>query len=104
MHGGERRLCVVQATSESRSRQKTRDWQVAMKPGQRRKLAPDSWEALAEQVKASLRAKVEHSFLDMKQIFGYAKLRYRGLAKNRERLALLLGLSNLKRFHDFPAG
>ena len=73
------------------------EWQVAMKPGQRRKLEPDSPAAIGERVKASIRAKVEHPFLDVKGLFGYAKVRYRGLAKNRERLALLLGLSNLKR-------
>ena len=73
------------------------DWQVALKPGQRRKLEPESWEYLAEKDKASIRAKVEHPFLDVKRIFGYAKVRYRGLAKNREQLALLLGLSNLRR-------
>ena len=73
------------------------EWQVAMKPGQRRKLEPDSAEALREKVKASIRAKVEHPFLDVKQIFGYAKVRYRGLAKNTNRLALLLGLPNLRR-------
>ena len=73
------------------------DWQVAMKPGQRRMLAPDSVEAMAEKVKASIRAKVEHPFLDVKRIFGYAKIRYRGLSKNKNRLALLLGLSNLRR-------
>ena len=49
------------------------DWQVAMKPGQRRKLEPDSAEAVAEKVKASIRAKVEHPFLDVKQLYGYAK-------------------------------
>ena len=31
----------------------------------------------------------------MKQRFGYAKVRYRSLAKNRERLNLLFGLANL---------
>ena len=72
-------------------------WQVAMKPGQRRKLEPGSAQALEEKVKASIRAKVEHPFLDVKQLFGYAKVRYRGLAKNWERLALLLGLANLRR-------
>ena len=80
------------------------DWQVAMKPGQRRKLEPDSPEALAEKDKASVRAKVEHPFLDVKQLFGYAKVRYRGLAKNTERMALLLGLFNLKRAQTFMAG
>ena len=72
-------------------------WQVAMKPGQRRKLDPESTAALGEKVKASIRAKVEHPFLDVKRLFGYAKVRYRGLAKNTDRLALLLGLANLKR-------
>ena len=71
------------------------DWQVAMRPGRRRRLEPGSDEALAERYKASVRAKVEHSFLRVKRLFGYCKVRYRGLAKNRERLALLLGLGNL---------
>ena len=33
----------------------------------------------------------------MKRIFGYDKVRYRGLAKNRERRAALLGIANLMR-------
>ena len=71
------------------------EWRVAMRPGQRRKLEPGSEEALAEKVKASVRAKVEHPFLKVKCRFGYTKVRYRGLAKNMERLALLFGLGNL---------
>ena len=71
------------------------EWRVAMRPGRRRKLAPGSGEALAEKVKAQVRAKVEHPFLRLKRLFGYAKVRYRDLAKNAERLALLLGLGNL---------
>ena len=71
------------------------EWQVAMRPGKRRKLDPESAEALAEKNKASVRAKVEHPFLKVKRIFGYAKVRYRGLAKNTGRLALLFGLGNL---------
>ncbi len=66
-----------------------------MRPGRRRKLAPGSREALAEQAKAQVRAKVEHPFLRLKRLFRYAKVRYRGLAKNAERLALLFGLGNL---------
>ena len=72
------------------------EWRVAMRPGRRRKLVPGSREALAEQAKAQVRAKVEHNpFLRLKRLFGYAKVRYRGLAKNAERLALLFGLGNL---------
>ena len=42
-----------------------------------------------------MRARVEHPFLRLKRLFGYAKVRYRGLAKNTERLALLFGFGNL---------
>ena len=71
------------------------EWQVAMRPGRRRKLEPESEEALAERAKASVRAKVEHPFLRLKRLFGYGKVRYRGLMKNTQRLALLFGLGNL---------
>ncbi|CAI8013180.1 Transposase InsH for insertion sequence element IS5H [Geodia barretti] len=71
------------------------DWRVAMRPGKRRGLDPGSDEALLEKAKASVRAKVEHPFLRLKRLFGYGKVRYRGLAKNTERLALLFGLGNL---------
>ena len=80
------------------------DWQVAMRPGKRRKLEPGSEEAVAEKEKASVRAKVEHPFLKVKRIFDYGKVRYRGLAKNTQRLALLLGLGNLMTAEGQPAG
>ena len=72
-------------------------WQVAMRPGLRWQLAPGGEEAQAERRKASVRAKAEHPFLYVKRHFGYAKVRYRGLEKNRQRLALLLGFANLLR-------
>ena len=52
-----------------------------MKQGQRRRLVPDCWEAMAEKVKVLIRAKVEHPFLEVKKLFSYAKLRYRDLRK-----------------------
>ncbi len=62
------------------------EWRVAMRNGRRRKLEPGSEEALVEKLvekgKASVRAKVEHPFLKLKRLFGYGKVRYRGLAKN----------------------
>ena len=42
-----------------------------------------------------MQAKVEHPFLYVKRHFGYRKVRYRGFAKNTQRIALLLGFSNL---------
>jgi len=72
-------------------------WHIALGAGQRRKLARDSLEHLMEQCKSSVRAKVEHVFFYVKQMFEYSKTRYRGLAKNENRLALLLGFANLLR-------
>ena len=73
-------------------------WQVAMGPGLRWQPAPGSAEAQAERRKASVCAKAEHPFLlYVKRHFGYAKVRYRGLEKNRQRLTLLLGFANLLR-------
>ena len=73
------------------------DWQVALRPGTTAALgAPDSAAAEVEQRKASIRAKVEHPFLYVKRHFGYAQVRYRGLAKNRTRLCLLFGFANLR--------
>ena len=72
-------------------------WQVAMRPGLRRQLAPGSQAAQVERRKASVRAKAEHPYLYVKRHFGYARVRYRGLEKNRQRLALLLGFANLLR-------
>ena len=38
--------------------------------------------------KSRVRAKGEHPFLVLKRIFGFAKVRYRGIAKNAERLSV----------------
>ena len=99
LHGGETVVSCYAGYQGAHKREENLgwevDWQVAMRPGRHRNLAPGSEEALAEKLKASVRAKVEHPFLKVKRLFGYAKVRYRGLAKNRQRLALLLGLSNL---------
>ncbi len=75
-----------------------------MRPGLRRRLTEGSEDALAEKLKASVRAKVEHPFLYVKRHFGYAKVRYRGLGKNTQRLAVLLGFTNLIRAERYMAG
>ena len=71
------------------------EWATAMQPGRRRLLDKSGPEEAAERRKASVRAKVEHPFLYVKRHFGYDKVRYRGLAKNTQRIALLLGFTNL---------
>ena len=68
---------------------------VAMRPGLRRRLASDGEEVRREKNKASVRAKAEHPLFYVKRVFGYGKVRYRGLHNNGQRIALLLGLANL---------
>jgi hypothetical protein len=45
--------------------------------------------------KLQVRAKVEHPFLVLKRLWGFAKVRYRGLAKNANRAFAMLALANL---------
>jgi IS5 family transposase len=45
--------------------------------------------------KSSVRAKVEHPFRILKRVFGFDKVRYRGLAKNHYRLCTNFALVNL---------
>ena len=45
--------------------------------------------------KSRVRAKVEHVFGVIKNIFGFRKVRYRGLAKNLHRLEVTVALTNL---------
>lgn len=45
--------------------------------------------------KSRVRAKVEHVILVIKRIFGFSKVRYRGLAKNTNYLFVTCGLTNL---------
>ena len=45
--------------------------------------------------KSSVRAKVEHPFRILKRIFGFDKVRYRGLAKNHHRICACFALVNL---------
>ncbi|MCY4173312.1 MAG: IS5 family transposase [Cyanobacteria bacterium MAG CAR3_bin_5] len=101
LHGEEERVWGdagyqgIEKGEEHKDRQVA--WHVAMRPGQRRKLAREPVEKLMEECKSSVRAKVEHLFFYVKQMFGYKNTRYRCLAKNENQLALLLGFANLLR-------
>ena len=75
------------------------NWHVAMRPGKRKALDKSTpmgaIQDELEQVKARIRAKVEHPFRVIKRQFGHVKVRYRGLAKNTAQLHTLFALSNL---------
>jgi len=101
LHGEERRIFAdagyqgISKREEHSSREV--EWHIAMRPGKRRTLRKDSPEANREYIKASIRAKVEHPFRYIKRVFGYDKVRYRGLEKNTERLNVLAAFTNLLR-------
>jgi len=99
LHGKEERVLgdAGYRGIEKRDEHKDRDvkWYIAERPGRRRAMEPGSDEAWIEEFKASMRAKVEHPFYWVKRIFGYNKVRYRGLGKNRNRLCLLTAFANL---------
>jgi len=99
LHGEEQRVWGDAGYTgvEKRPEHQQRDvgWMIAMKRGQRQQLDEDSAEELIEQIMASTRAIVEHPFRYIKRVFGYDKVRYRGLAKNHERLHLLAAFTNL---------
>lgn len=73
-------------------------WHIAMRPSKRKALKGTPLGELLERIehtKASIRAKVEHPFHVVKNLFHHRKARYRGLAKNTAQLFSLFGFANL---------
>ena len=101
LHGEETRVWgdagYVGIDKREEHKDRNTDWFIACRPGKLRGLAKSSDARKTESIKAQVRAKVEHPFLYIKRIFGYSKVRYKGLAKNHNRLCLLAGFYNLIR-------
>lgn len=99
LHGEEERVWgdagYVGIEKREEHMQRDVNWFIAKRPGKLRGLTEDSIERQTEKIKAQVRAKVEHPFLWIKKMFGYSKVRYRGLSKNENRLYLLAGFYNL---------
>ena len=55
----------------------------------------DEVERVKNRTKSKVRARVEHSIGIIKRVFGFAKVRYRGLKKNTHRLLVTCALTNL---------
>jgi len=73
-------------------------WHVAEKRGRLKAMSQGPIKELTgqlEKLKASVRARVEHPFHVVKNLFGFRKVRYRGLAKNTAQLHTLFALANL---------
>ena len=52
-------------------------------------------ERMLNRAKSKVRARVEHVFAVVKRLWGFNKVRYRGLAKNATRAFVTLGLANI---------
>jgi IS5 family transposase len=63
----------------------------------------DKVEKAKNRTKSRVRAKVEHPFLVIKRVFGFARVRYRGLEKNAHRLFVMCALANLFMLRYRPA-
>ena len=55
----------------------------------------DEVERSKNRIKSKVRARVEHVFAVVKRLWGFNKVRYRGLAKNATRAFVALGLANI---------
>lgn len=74
------------------------EWHVAAKRSKVKALPEGPIKVLTqelEKLKAQIRAKVEHPFHVVKNLFGFRKVRYRGLEKNTAQLHTLFALANL---------
>jgi IS5 family transposase len=95
--GLEKRDEITDAQTEGRLR-KDIDWRIAMKRGQLQAMPEGPRKALYEwfeRRKAQVRAIVEHPFHIIKNLFGYRKVSYRGIAKNEARAKAHAALANL---------
>ena len=97
LHGGETRVWGDSAYAGQREvirehAPNARDF--THKKGCRNRPLSDD-EKAKNRTKSKVRAKGEHPFLILKRIFGFNKVRYRGLDKNANRLFVACGLVNL---------
>jgi IS5 family transposase len=60
----------------------------------------DEIERGKNRTKSKVRARVDHAIGIIKRVFGFAKVRYRGLNKNLHRLLVISALATL--FHGAP--
>ena len=88
----------VEKREEMAAHSQGMEWHVAAKRGQIKAMAEGAIKELTQQLeklKAQVRARVEHPFHIIKNLFRHRKTRYRGLAKNTAQLHSLFALANL---------
>jgi IS5 family transposase len=104
LHGAERAVFAdagylgVEKRAEIAAVYPAVEFQIAVKRGKLKALAEGAVKTLTleiEKIKAQVRARGEHPFHVIKNLFGHRKVRYRGLAKNLAQLQTLFALANL---------
>jgi IS5 family transposase len=95
----QRRFVLVRGKCRAAKSRVNREVQARFREGLEVKfLWPTRLDQVAKRkntTKSRVRAKVEHPFRILKRIFGFDKVRYRGLAKNHNRLCACFALVNL---------
>ena len=74
------------------------DYRINQRPGKRRSMADGparDWFCYMESQKSAVRSKVEYAFHIIKNMFGFSKVCYRGIAKNLNSLYMLAASANL---------
>ena len=97
LHGEERELYGDQAYWSEMHRvaaqQQGVRYRVNRRPAPGRRLNEN--QRRLNRLRSATRARGEHAFRVVKQLWGYSKVRYRGLAKNTARLFTMFALANL---------
>jgi transposase, IS5 family len=83
---------IINAPSSTKNQDKARDF--TNRKGFRNRGLTER-ECKKNSRKSSVRAKIEHAFLIIKRLFGFAKVSYRGMVKNGNRLFVVAALANL---------
>lgn len=75
----------------------TIDFRITRRPKSLPRVSDNAidWERYIDYRKSSIRSKVEHVFNIIKNRFGFKKVRYRGIAKNLNKLNILFASANL---------
>ena len=97
LHGDETRVWGDSAYGGQRERMLSKApfaQDFTNRKGTRNKPLSDA-ERARNRTKSKVRARVEHPFHVIKQVFGFTKVRYRGLMKNTSQLNMLCALTNL---------
>ena len=102
LHGEERRLYGDSAYRGEKPREQLKDIAPKAKDFTNKRAYKNrplnEADKQANRRKSSVRSKVEHPFLTLKRLWGFAKTRYRGLEKNANRAYAMLAMINVSKW------